>query len=133
MATPAEEPSALHTNNESTEDGELVSEFPPPPYYYTLALSLTPPLIPHEALERASMKAVEEMNKKKEEAERNRLAAEGVGDGADNGAGGGIANNGEFLGGDAPDFEQGIEDNDKDDEVAVFGEYVEVSQFSSTI
>lgn len=124
MATPVEETSAVLNNDEAAE---LVTEFPPPPYYYTQTSELTPPPIPHEALKRASMKAVEEMKRNMEEAERNRLAAEGGGDGIGSGGGDGtgIANNMGFLGGDAPSFEKTAGSND--DEVAVFGEYVEVS------
>ena len=170
MATPAEE-----NPNAPQEDGELVTEFPPPPYYYTLASSttlsstskgtnngstpvqnlpkLTPPPIPYKALERASMKAVQEMNKKKEEAERNRLAAAAAAAAASaNNSEGGVGitsivditnavnvgnTTGSIIGGDAPDFEkrdtmiiggnggEGGNGDDNQEDVAVFGEYVE--------
>ena len=42
-------------NNEDTE-AELVSEFPPPPFYYKL--KLTPPLIPLEAIHRSTKKSI---------------------------------------------------------------------------
>ena len=143
MTTPEETTSTIHQNNNiNTEEGELVSEFPPPPYYYTQITSTTnplrPPPIPYEAIQRASIKAVEEMKKKKEEAERMRISVEN--DGGENGIGfgGGMigSTSGEFLGGDAPDFEKsgvGNEDNDKVDEVAVFGEYVEVRKPNNNI
>lgn len=126
MTTSADETSALHKNiNGATEDGELVTEFPPPPFYYTQVSSLTPPPIPHEAIQRASLKALEQLKKKKEEAEKTRLASVGL-VGVDGVGMEGGGNNEEFLGGDAPDFEKSVGENEKDEEVAVFGEYVEV-------
>lgn len=120
MTPPNEEVPPLLNN--ADEAAELVSEFPPPPYYYTQAAAatatLTPPPIPHDALQHASIRALEEMTKKKEEADRNRMAAESGG-------------KTEFLGGDAPDFKETSGEGDHhnmmgDEEVAVFGEYVEV-------
>ena len=124
MATPQGEQAALHSGNDAVEDGELVTEFPPPPYYYPLAPFLTPPVVPHEALQRASMKALDEMKKKQEEAERNRLAVGGDAEGEEIGMVVGI-------GGDVPDFEKaaGGDDDEKNEVVAVFGEYVEVRIF----
>jgi hypothetical protein len=54
----------------------LVSEFPPPPYYYRLAKSLTPPTIPHEALERGTKRAAAAASRARAESERLRLGDE---------------------------------------------------------
>mmetsp|Transcript_16270 Transcript_16270/g.19866 ORF Transcript_16270/g.19866 Transcript_16270/m.19866 type:complete len:122 (-) Transcript_16270:596-961(-) len=117
-------PQKISSQNEQSNDlieGELVSEFPPPPHYYKLASSLSPPTIPYKALESASLKAVEEMRRKKLEAEKRRVAAEQCDD--ENG----IGKNTEVLGGDAPTFDKIDNESENLDEVAVFGEYVEVS------
>ena len=87
------------------EAAMLVSEFPPPPFYYRQALS--PPEIPAEALERASKRAAAAAAKAKAESERLRLQL----DDADktNAILGGVTDEGEEDG----------------DVVAVFGEIVE--------
>jgi hypothetical protein len=54
----------------------LVSEFPPPPYYYRLAKTLTPPTIPHEALERGTKRAAAAAARARAESERLRLGDE---------------------------------------------------------
>jgi len=90
----------------------LVSEFPPPPYYYTEASKLTPPEIPKESLIRGTKKA-EAAARARAEAERLRLA-----DGGDQTAdvlGGGV------LAGNAT---SGLEE-EEGDVVGVFGEIVE--------
>lgn len=58
--------SSAATENDDNE-AELVSEFPPPPYYYMHTASLTPPLIPKEAIEKSTKKSV--ANKRAREAE----------------------------------------------------------------
>jgi hypothetical protein len=87
----------------------LVSEFPPPPYYYGRS-NLTPPAIPTEALERASKRAAASAAKAKAEAERLRLQLEDEDDKTNAILGGVI---------DQDEGEGGV--------VAVFGEIVEVS------
>mmetsp|Transcript_5746 Transcript_5746/g.14359 ORF Transcript_5746/g.14359 Transcript_5746/m.14359 type:complete len:227 (-) Transcript_5746:299-979(-) len=52
----------------------LVSEFPPPPFYYTEFSRLKPPKIPYEALERGTRKAAAVAAAARAEAERQRLA-----------------------------------------------------------
>jgi hypothetical protein len=86
----------------------LVSEFPPPPYYYGRS-NLTPPLIPTEALERASKRASASAAKSKAEAERLQLQLEDEDDKTN-----------AILG--------GVTDQDEEEGavVAVFGEIVEV-------
>lgn len=84
----------------------LVSEFPPPPFYYAEAANLEPPEIPKEALERGTRRAAAAAIRAREEAERLRLANES-------------ANTDAILGGVRVDEEEG-------DVVAVFGEVVEV-------
>jgi hypothetical protein len=54
----------------------LVSEFPPPPYYYRLAKTLTPPTIPREALERGTKRAAAAASRARAESERLRLGDE---------------------------------------------------------
>ena len=98
---------------EGEADGQptlLVSEFPPPPFYYAQAATgnLKPPEIPTEALGRGTRKAAAAGARARAEAERLRLA----GDGADK--------TGAILGGVA------AEEEEEGDVVAVFGEIVEV-------
>ena len=52
----------------------LVSEFPPPPFYYTLGDKLEPPTIPKEALQRGTRRAAAAAEAARAEAERQRLA-----------------------------------------------------------
>lgn len=89
----------------------LVSEFPPPPFYYNRAPSLTPPEIPTEALERASNRAAALAAKAKEEAERQRLQLPQNEEDATKAVLGGVT---------------GEEEAEDGDVVAVFGEIVEV-------
>lgn len=84
----------------------LVSEFPPPPFYYTMADKLTPPEIPKDALERGTRRAQAAAAKARAEAERLRLADAS-------------ANTDAILGGVTAEEEEG-------DVVGVFGEIVEV-------
>jgi hypothetical protein len=99
---------------EGEGDGQptlLVSEFPPPPFYYAQAAdNLEPPEIPTEALERGTRKAAAAGARARAEAERLRLA----GDGADK--------TDAILGGVA------AEEEEEGNVVAVFGEIVEVSE-----
>lgn len=91
----------------------LVSEFPPPPFYYRQAAQLSPPEIPTESLERASQRAAAAAAKAKAESERLRLQLED--DEADKTEA--------ILG--------GVTDQDEEEEgdvVAVFGEIVEVRE-----
>mmetsp|Transcript_10985 Transcript_10985/g.15486 ORF Transcript_10985/g.15486 Transcript_10985/m.15486 type:complete len:219 (-) Transcript_10985:309-965(-) len=89
----------------------LVSEFPPPPFYYRQAASLIPPEIPIEALERGSKRAAAAAAKAQAEAERIRLEQAG----AENND-----NTDEILGG-IPTKEE----EEEGEVVAVFGEIVE--------
>lgn len=91
----------------------LVSEFPPPPFYYRQAAHLTPPEIPTEALERASIKAAAAAAKAKAESERLRLQLEDEDDKTN-----------AILGG----VTQQDDEDDEGDVVAVFGEIVEVCE-----
>jgi hypothetical protein len=102
-------------NAQGTEgdgDGQptlLVSEFPPPPFYYVDAANLEPPEIPVEALERGTRRAAAAGARARAETERLRLGNEG-GDKTD-----------AILGG-----VQSVEEEEEDgDVVAVFGEIVE--------
>jgi hypothetical protein len=73
------EPPATEDPGEGDAPGEaslLVSEFPPPPYYYRLAKTLTPPTIPHEALERGTKRAAAAASRARAESERLRLGDE---------------------------------------------------------
>ena len=90
----------------------LVTEFPPPPFYYANAASLTPPKIPKEALQLGTRRAAEAAERARAEAERLRLAGED-GDKANS-----------FLSGATPAAAANEEDGDV---VGVFGEIVEVS------
>lgn len=85
----------------------LVSEFPPPPFYYKLASSLTPPPLPYEALEKGTKKAAAAAVKARAESERMRLGVD-------------TPNTDAILGGESQEEED-------DEVVAVFGEIVEVS------
>lgn len=100
---------------DGAEDGDvpgeaslLVSEFPPPPFYYRQAKSLSPPPIPEEALTRGTRKAAAAAARARAEAERIRLAADDA-DKTD-----------AILGG-----MQKAEDDEEGEVVAVFGEVVE--------
>jgi hypothetical protein len=115
--TPSTAPTAppestdLAKSSHAATEGEatlLVSEFPPPPFYYRQAASLTPPLIPHEALARGTQRAAAVAEKARAEAERLRGLASAEGGETIN------------LGGEAP-----VETSDDGDVVAVFGEIVE--------
>mmetsp|Transcript_18793 Transcript_18793/g.26462 ORF Transcript_18793/g.26462 Transcript_18793/m.26462 type:complete len:186 (+) Transcript_18793:28-585(+) len=125
----------------------LVSEFPPPPFYYRNVADLVPPKIPTDALVRAAKKAEGMAAMAREEAERNRMQAamEGSGEtstsvisGVDGRKEDGSdtrmeeekkreALNQAVLGGSAPDLNTvaaaGIEGDDSF--AAVFGEIVE--------
>ena len=135
-------------NNQDDDEDVLVTEFPPPPYYFRLAsltyndkkdgnidnssLSLKPPKIPIKALERASKKAAEQREKTEQETERRRLAAEAsevdLDQEKDGGGGTDHALNAAVLGGAIPDLNAvAVEEEQDDDNVVVFGEYVEVS------
>jgi mediator of RNA polymerase II transcription subunit 7 len=100
------------TNPGASEGGEsgeaqlLVSEFPPPPFYYKQAQTLTPPPIPVDALERGTKRAAAAASKAREESERMRLGLD-------------TPNTESVLGGKK-------EDEDDGEVVAVFGEIVEV-------
>lgn len=85
----------------------LVTEFPPPPFYYIDAAHLTPPEIPKDALERGTRRAAAAAARAREEAERLRLADD--------------SNTDAILG--------GVRDTEEEegDVVGVFGEIVEVS------
>lgn len=87
----------------------LVSEFPPPPFYYGEAANLTPPEIPKEALERGTARAAAAAARARAESERLRLAGDEV-DKTD-----------AILGGAPAPAEE-----EEGDVVAVFGEIVEV-------
>jgi hypothetical protein len=87
----------------------LVSEFPPPPFYYTEAANLTPPEIPVEALERGTRRAAAAAARAQAETERLRLADE--------------ADNSDAILGGVPTAAEIEEDGEV---VAVFGEIVEV-------
>ena len=109
------------TGGEGNGEGEamlLVSEFPPPPFYFTEAAKLTPPAIPKEALERGTRRAAAAAARAREAAERLRLADEST-------------NTDAILG--------GVRVDDKEEEgdvVGVFGEVVEVcfvSRYSRVI
>jgi hypothetical protein len=104
------------TQNE--DDAELVSEFPPPPNYFTQASSLTPPPIPKEALVRSTKKAVAQRRAREIEAKSKFGGDAGI------------------LGGAVPDFEEQMNDvSDEGPTVAVFGEgcYVEVNIMTSCL
>jgi len=101
----------LAVGGEGNGEGEamlLVSEFPPPPFYYHEVSNLTPPEIPKEALERGTRRAVAAAARAREAAERIRLADEST-------------NTDAILGGIPDDAQE-----EEGDVVAVFGEVVEV-------
>ena len=112
--------------SQNDEDAELVSEFPPPPIYYTQAQSssLTPPAIPTEALARSTQKAVAQ-RKKRELEEQSMFGGSSFGVT--------VTPNMDALGGIMPNFGEEITGSGQVDEdgptVAVFGEgcYVEVN------
>eukprot|EP00980_Cylindrotheca_fusiformis_P029632 scaffold23625_cov137-Cylindrotheca_fusiformis.AAC.17 len=110
-AAPAESSNTAGADGE--DDGQptlLVSEFPPPPFYYADAANLEPPEIPVDALERGTRRAAAAGARARVEAERLRLGNEG-GDKTD-----------AILGG-VPSTEKVEEE--EGDVVAVFGEIVE--------
>mmetsp|Transcript_26973 Transcript_26973/g.30233 ORF Transcript_26973/g.30233 Transcript_26973/m.30233 type:complete len:227 (-) Transcript_26973:150-830(-) len=90
----------------------LVSEFPPPPFYYTEASTLKPPEIPKEALERGTRKACAAAAKTRAEAERLRLADEGD-------------QTADVLGGVLAGNTTSELEEEEGDVVAIFGEIVE--------
>ncbi|KAG7346066.1 MED7 family protein [Nitzschia inconspicua] len=112
-SAPVNDPPGAGTGGSGDEDvppGEatlLVSEFPPPPFYYTEAANLQPPEIPKEALERGTRKAAANAARARAEAERQRLANDGDQTGA-------------LLGGVPAAAEE-----EEGDVVGVFGEVVE--------
>lgn len=109
-AAPAnDQPAAGDTGDTPGEATLLVSEFPPPPFYYTEAATLQPPEIPKEALERGTRKAAANAARGRAEAERQRLAEDGDQTGA-------------LLGGIPSAAE---EEDEEGDVVGVFGEIVE--------
>ncbi|GAX15925.1 hypothetical protein FisN_UnNu076 [Fistulifera solaris] len=81
----------------------LVSEFPPPPFYYHLADQLEPPPIPTEALKNGTERAARVLAEARAEAERQRLGDTNA-----------------ILGGTISSQEE-----DNENVVAVFGEVVE--------
>ena len=92
----------------------LVSEFPPPPFYYKLSTSLIPPEIPIDSIQRGTQRAAAVAKKAREESERLRLQHD-------------IPNTDAILGGCQ------VSDDDAGSVVAVFGEIVEVSSAISKI
>jgi mediator of RNA polymerase II transcription subunit 7 len=86
----------------------LVSEFPPPPFYYTEVANLRPPDIPKEALERGTRRAAAAAARAREAAERLRLADDST-------------NTDAILGGVRAD-----EKEEEGEVIGVFGEVVEV-------
>ena len=88
----------------------LVSEFPPPPFYYAEAANLTPPAIPIAALERGARQAAAAAARARGESERLRLAGDET-DKTD-----------AILGGVTAPAEE-----EEGEVVGVFGEIVEVS------
>lgn len=108
-ASPANDPTG--TKGDDAPPGEatlLVSEFPPPPFYYAEAANLQPPEIPMEALERGTRKSAANAARARAEAERQRLAEDGDQTGA-------------LLGG----VPAGEEEEEEGDVVGVFGEIIE--------
>lgn len=117
----------------------LVTEFPPPPFYYGLASStipaasrLKPPEIPHRAFRIAAKKVALERRRAKEESDRIRSAAVGEGGAAIPLLAGASAAPGEGKDGAKTDGEEedddleGVDINDPNAPVvAVFGEIVE--------
>ncbi|KAL7569276.1 hypothetical protein ACA910_016826 [Epithemia clementina (nom. ined.)] len=92
----------------------LVSEFPPPPFYYRLTPSLTQPSIPRDALERGTRRAAAVAAKARAESERLRLEGE--------------SQDAILAGTAATAADAAASANDGDDDgsvVAVFGEIVE--------
>ena len=105
-SAPASDAAAPDAPGEATL---LVSEFPPPPFYYTTE-NLEPPEIPVAALERGTRRAAKAAARARAEAERLRLA-----DDADD-------TTNAILGGVKAEEEE----EEEGDVVAVFGEIVEV-------
>ena len=102
-------------NGEEENPGEatlLVSEFPPPPFYYKAHANLPPPEIPYDALARGTKRAAAAAAKARAESERLRLGEEDP------------DKTGAILGGAAP----AVEEEEEGDVVAVFGEIVEVRE-----
>lgn len=104
------------TGENEENEAELVSEFPPPPFYYKYpSLSLTPPQIPKEEIERSTKESIRKKAALEAE-ERNRL-------------GGDMNANGERgLCGPVPDF-GGTLDGPT---ISIFGQenYLEVSMLA---
>jgi len=103
------DPSSVAEGEAPGEATMLVSEFPPPPFYYTEASSLTPPKIPQEALERGTRKAAAAAAAARAEAERQRLADQ----------------SGDLLGGVLAGNTGNEITEEEGDVVGVFGEIVE--------
>jgi mediator of RNA polymerase II transcription subunit 7 len=112
MTEAAAELSRTTTKKEDEDDDDLphdapgeatllVSEFPPPPFYYPLADQLEPPPIPTEALRNGTERAARAMAEARAEAERQRLGDTNA-----------------ILGGT-------VSQEEDDNVVAVFGEVVE--------
>ncbi|CAB9526434.1 expressed unknown protein [Seminavis robusta] len=100
-------------NNEGENPGEatlLVSEFPPPPFYYKAAAHLEPPEIPFDALARGTKRAAAFAAGARAESERLRLGDDDP-DKTD-----------AILGGSVPTAPG---EDEEGDVVAVFGEIVE--------
>lgn len=96
----------------------LVSEFPPPPFYYRQYQTLTPPPIPHEALERGTNRSAAAAAQARAESERLRLLG---GENQDNTLAGTVPTDPSGSGATA---NGGGDDNDGS-VVGVFGEIVE--------
>lgn len=95
-------------------DAELVSEFPPPPFYYAQASTLNPPQIPHDKILRSTNKTVAD-RKAKELEDRAKLSL-GTSEADAAAVDGGV------LGGDVPDFDKKTTGPDEGPIVAVFGD-----------
>jgi hypothetical protein len=92
----------------------LVSEFPPPPFYYANVKAinnLTPPAIPKDALQLGTKRAAEAAARARAESERLRLAGDDAAADKTN----------SILGGATA-----IDEEDSGDVIGVFGEIVEV-------
>lgn len=122
-----------HENDtDDLNEAQLVSEFPVPPPYYKLALTLTPPPIPHEKLIRSTKKSYADKLKalKREEEEERRRFGEDFTAAADTDTGGDIRSSGRvetISSGDVRTEEEEDLDVDKGPFVTVFGpeSYVE--------
>lgn len=108
-SNPAPAPDSAEQADQPGEATLLVSEFPPPPFYFRKARSLKPPPIPQDALTRGTRKAAAAAAKARAEAERNRLGDE--------------ADKTDAILGGVP--AASADDEEDGDVVAVFGEVVE--------